>query len=211
MDAIKVFLLILCTAAVLLTAVLPQTAVAVDLIVEQNPTDPTHFSSIQAAIDNANNILTTNTGTTIAYSVLVEPGTYPGPITLRPNISVRGRETARTILTGGGTGPVVTADNLAGTTINFQHFTVTNTSIGISVSNNSIVNITNNVFEVGTAGTAILVQNAPSTSIVNNTFFNNGIAVSRDADTVRIINNIFATNTTAIAQGAVASEANIDS
>ncbi|HEX9155409.1 MAG TPA: hypothetical protein VF819_07580, partial [Nitrospira sp.] len=211
MDAKKVFLLILSAAAVLLTAVLPQTACAVDLIVEQNPTDPTHFASIQAAIDNANIILTTNTGTTVAYSVLVEPGTYGQAIVLKPNISVRGRETARTILTGGGTGPVVTADNLAGTTINFQHFTIVNASIGISVSNNSVVNITNNVFNVGTAGTAILVQNAPSTAVINNTFFQNGIAVSRDADTVKIINNIFATNSTAIAQGAVATQTNIDS
>src|SRR5512147_3243309 len=211
MDAKKGFLLVLSAAAVLLTAILPHTAGAIDLIVEQNPTDPTHFASIQAAINRANDILTANTGTTIAYSVLVEPGTYGQALVLKPNISVRGRETARTILTGGGTGPVVTADSLAGTTINFQHFTVTNASIGIRVSNNSVVNITNNVFEVGTAGTAVLTQTAPSTAVINNTFFQNGIAVSRDADTVKIINNIFATNSTAIAQGAVATQTNIDS
>jgi hypothetical protein len=211
MGAKKAFLLVLSAAVVLLTAVMPQTAVAVDLITEPSPTDPTHFASIQAAINRANDILTANTGTTVAYSVLVEPGTYNEALTLRPNISVRGRETARTILTGGGTGPVVTADNLAGTTINFQHFTIISASIGIRVSNNSVVNITNNVFEVGTAGTAILVQNAPSTAVTNNTFFQNGIAVSRDADTVKIINNIFATNQTAIAQGAVATQTNIDS
>jgi hypothetical protein len=211
MDAKKIFLIMLAAAVLLLTAVMPQTAVAVDLIVEQSPTDPSHFASIQAAINRANDILTANTGTTIAYSVLVEPGIYGETITLRPNIGVRGRETARTILTGGGSGPVVTADNLAGTTINFQHFTITNASIGISVSNNAVVNITNNVFNVGTAGTAIQTQNAPSTAVINNTFFQNGVAVSRDADTVKIINNIFATNSTAIAQGAVATQTNIAS
>ena len=57
--------LLLAAAVVFLTAVMPQTAGAVDLIVEQNPTDPSHFSDIQTAINNAVNILTTNTGTTI--------------------------------------------------------------------------------------------------------------------------------------------------
>ena len=210
MDSRKA-VLCLAAAVVLLAAFMPQTAGAVDLIVEQNPTDPSHFSSVQTAINNANDIITLNVGTTVAYNVLVEPGTYPGPITLKPNISVRGRETARTILTGGGSGTVVTADNVTGTAINFQHFTIINASVGISVSNNSIVNITNNVFNVGTAGTAIQILNANSTEVVNNTFFQNGIAVSRDTDSVRIINNIFATNSTGISQSAVATENNISS
>jgi len=59
---------------------------------------PNDFSTIQAALDNAESLASANTGTT--YSVLVEPGTYPGGIVLRSGISIAGRETARTIISG---------------------------------------------------------------------------------------------------------------
>ena len=46
-----------CTAVYLLLALsAPKAAMALDLIVEPNPTDPSHFSSIQAAIDFAENL-----------------------------------------------------------------------------------------------------------------------------------------------------------
>ncbi len=209
MDSRKA-VLFLAAAVVLFVVVMPPTAGAVDLIVELKPTDPSHFSSIQAAIDQANIIITTNTDTTVAYNVLVEPGTYGEQIKLLPKISVRGRETARTILSGGGGGPVVTADNVA-STINFQHFTIVNASIGMSVSNNSAVNITNNVFNVGTGGTAIQIQNSPSTAIINNTFFQNNFAISGDAGVIRITNNLFSTNSLPINQTVSTTANNITS
>lgn len=184
----------------------PKAAMAVDLIVSQTSStcsQPACYPSIQAAIDYANSFLTLPTPTTTSFRVLVEPGTYGEKIILKSNIPVLGRETAKTILSGGGSGPAVTAS--AVTSINFKNFTITTASLGISVSNNSSVVIENNVFQVGTSGTAIQIQGSPSTQVVNNTFYLNGTAISRDADSV-VKNNIFLNNATGISQGAITSQ-----
>jgi hypothetical protein len=181
----------------LLTVSTPKVAIALDLIVEQNPTDPSHFSNIQAAINYADNLLTGPTPTTTSFRVLVEPSPSPygGPITLISNVPVLGRETARTIITGSSTGALITANNVTNVTI--KNFTITNAAIGIAVSNSTSVSITNNVFQVGTSGIAVQVQNSPSTSIINNTFYQNGTAISTGSN-ILITNNIFSTNGTAI-------------
>ncbi len=166
-------------------------ALAVDLIVEENPTDPTHYSTIQSAIDYANTQLTSNPTGTLSYAVIVEPGTYSGGITLRSKIPVRGRETMRTIVNAGGS-VAMAADNVTGVAV--RNLTFVNAQNGIVVSNTSTVSITNNVFSVGTSGTAIQVSLSPSTTIVNNTFYQNGTAISRDADAAVITNNIFSNN-----------------
>jgi pectin methylesterase-like acyl-CoA thioesterase len=57
-------------------------------------------------------------------SILVEPGTYHEQVTLRNDIAVslQGRETARTILTGDGTGTIITANGVtAETSISDSH------------------------------------------------------------------------------------------
>ncbi len=185
----------------------PKAAIALDLIVEQNPTDPTHYTSIQTAIDYADSLVNSPTPTTTSFRILVEPGQYPGPITLKSNIPVLGRETARTILSGGGSGPAVTAS--AVTSVSFRNFRITNASPGISISNNSSVVIENNVFQVGTGSTAVQIQSSPSAQVINNTFYLNGTAILRDADSVIVKNNIFFNNTTGISQGAVVSQNNI--
>jgi hypothetical protein len=168
---------------------------------------PNDFSTIQAAIDNASSLASANTGTT--YSVLVEPGTYPGGIVLRSGISIAGRETARTIISGGGTGTAVTANSITGI-VTFSNFTIVTAATGIQVTGNSTLKITNNVFTVGTGGTAVQIQGAPNVSVTNNTFYQNGTAVTRDSDTILIINNIFSNNTTNISQNGSLSQSGID-
>ena len=181
------------TAVSLLLALsAPKAAIALDLIVEPNPTDPSHFSNIQAAINFAESLLTGPTPTTTSFRVFVEPGTYGGPITLISNVPLLGRETARTFIVGSSTGAVITANNVTNVTI--KNFTFTNAAIGIDVSNTSVA-IANNVFKTGTGNTAaVRIQNSPSATIVNNTFYQNGTAIIRDSDIV-ITSNIFSTNT----------------
>jgi hypothetical protein len=185
----------------------PKGAMAVDLIVEPNPTDSTHYANIQDAINYADSLVNIPTPTTTSFTVLVEPGQYAGPITLKSNIPVRGRETAETFLTGGGSGAAVIASAVTGVSI--KNFTIEAASLGISVSNNSSVTIKNNVFQVGTSGTAVQIQSSPSAQVINNTFYLNGTAVIRDADSVIVDNNIFLNNTANISQGAIASQLNI--
>ncbi|MCK9417791.1 MAG: hypothetical protein M0R70_00250 [Nitrospirae bacterium] len=141
-------------------------------------------------------------------SIVVDRGIYAGPITLPHNVTIKGAETAKTFLTGNGGGPVVIVDEtqnvgaIGAGTVNIRNFTFVNASTGISVLNNTAnsttVNIMNNVFAVGPGGTAITEQSSIHTKVANNTFFQNGTALSCDWD-LDISNNIFSLNTTAIA------------
>ncbi len=136
-------------------------------------------------------------------TIVVEPGEYFGPIFLPSNVIIKGTETARTFLNGmGGTAVTVNAATTTGS-VTIQNFTFINASIGISLMNNTsnnngiTVTITNNVFQVGFGGTAIFEQFSTLTAIVNNTFYQNGTALSCDWD-IDISNNIFSTNNIAI-------------
>src|SRR5512137_187198 len=142
----------------------PPAADAVDIVV------PTDFTTIQAAIDQAALLLSQPTNTN-SYIVLVEPGTYPGGITLKSNIPLRGRETARTILSGGGAGTIITAANVSGASV--RNFTFRNAAVGISALGSSSITIENNVFSLGPQGTAVQMSAPASGRVANNTFIQN--------------------------------------
>jgi len=183
--------------AVLLIVSVPNALWAEDLIVEHNPTDPTHFSSIQAAIDHAAIILSNPSLINTNFRVIVkaDPIPYTGPITPISNVPIIGTSTAGTFIFGSETETLINLSNVSSVAI--RNFTFQHALIGITVANSSAIGITNNVFQLGTAGTAVQVQNSPATSIINNTFFGNGTAISTDSN-ITITNNIFSTNTTAI-------------
>jgi hypothetical protein len=186
---------------ILLALIAQTTAIAADITLIV----PTQYSTIQSAIDAAALLVADPANAGNSYSVLVEPGTYAGGITLTTGVPVRGREAAGTIITISGTGAAVTANNITG--VSFRNFTIINAAVGISVSGNATVSITNNVFQ--NAITAVQVLGSPSTELINNTFYQNGTAVIRDSDTIRIINNVFSNNTSNINQGTLASQLNI--
>ena len=170
----------------------PDRALALDLIVEHNPSDSSHFSTIQSAID----YVTAQTNTTTSFKIVIEPSSdpYTGPITLISNVPIQGRETARTIITGGGVGTLFIGNNVTNVTI--KNVTIINAATGIDI-NNSAVTITNNVFQSGTDNTALRIQNSPSITVINNTFYQNGTAINTNSD-ILITNNIFSNNGTAI-------------
>jgi len=165
-----------------------------DLIVEHNPTDSTHFPSIQAAIVSATSRLIALPSSSFTIRVKADATPYSGSFTPISNVPIVGDSTAGTFLSGAGSTAIVNLTNVSG--VDIRNFTFQNATLGISVVNSS-VNITNNVFKLGTAGTAIQVQNSTGTTIVNNTFFSNGTAISTNSD-ITITNDIFSTNTTAI-------------
>ncbi len=182
------FSLPLAAASAVLTIFFILSPASVDAVEHVVPTD---FASIQAAI----------TAAVAGDSVLVEPGIYLETITLKDGVSISGRETARTFLSGNGNGTVISADGPINTSI--RNFTFVNASIGVRSSNNpGSVSITNNVFQVGMGGVAVAIQTSPLTEVVNNVFFQNGTAVSCDSD-IKIINNIFANNSATISNTTV--------
>ena len=177
--------------------VAPRTSAALDLIVEHSPIDPSHFSDIQAAIDYASAQLAgpPASNTTFRIVVKADPSPYYGTFTPISNVPIVGSETASTYLDQFGSGPLISINNA--TNITIKNFTIYSGGIGIAITNSSSVTIANNIFSAG-FGIALQLRDSPSTAIVNNTFYQNGTALSTNADCL-ITNNIFAGNVTAIA------------
>ena len=185
------FFLLAVTPVTLLIIGAPETALATTRVVNPSAftcdststTSPCYRSigdALTAAADND--------------TIEIHPGTYTGTITLTKKLTLTGTETARTILSGGGSGPIITIDALTSVTIRRLSFTSATT--GLLIKNSSSVRITNCVFRVGTSGTGIDVQTSSSATIENNTFYQNQYAVAFTSGTsVSIINNIFSSNT----------------
>jgi len=195
--------LIFIAAFILLTISAPGTLLASDIqIIVNNAVDapcsttatPACHRTIQEAIDYADNFITANTGTT--FSIQVEAGTYPESITLGTGISsMRGGETTRVILTGGGNGTLITIN--AGNPI-ISNLSFRSAQIGVAITNNATATIKNNIFNVGQNGTAVqITQSTAQTSIVNNTFYLNNTAIGSNVDCL-VKNNIFSSNTIAL-------------
>jgi len=185
-------------AFTLFILVAPRTSAALDLIVEHSPTDPSHFSDIQAALDYASAQLAGQPASNTAFRIVVkaDPNPYYGAFAPISNVPIIGSETARTYLDQFGPGPLISINNA--TNITIKNFTISSKGIGVAVTNSTSVTIANNVFRTGSAGTALQLQGSPSTAIVNNTFYQNATAISTNVDCL-ISNNIFADNGTAIA------------
>ncbi len=153
-------------------------------------TVPGDYSSIQDAIDAlaANPLL--------GDTVIVEPGTYTEHLQMRSNITVRGRETARTVLIPDGRGTAVTFAAVSNAVI--ANFTLLDADVGVDISGSIDVTVASNVFELGSAGIGVNVSDGSSVSVLNNTFYDNGTALRRFVDNIIVRNNIFADNPTAI-------------
>jgi hypothetical protein len=196
MKSIQSMLLVLTAALILHSVITPNMALANEIIANNSSTascsstaSPPCYTTIQQAIDAAYTLNLDSATTGTIYSVRVEPGTYTETLTLK-GITVQGRETARSIVSGGGSGTLVTASTSSTSII--SNLTFANATIGIDASNNTAsFEIRNNIFRVVT--TAIKLQSSSNTTIINNVFYANGTAISTNEDRV-IKNNIFLSN-----------------
>ncbi len=118
-------------AILLLSLVAAPAAQADSIIYTVSTSTTTAYQTIQAAIDAAATELANNPLNT--YTVVVEPGTWAGGISLRSNIPVHGRETARTIIQG--TGVLVTASGVSNTSI--SKFTFSSGATGVLLTGNA--------------------------------------------------------------------------
>ncbi|MFZ4856563.1 MAG: right-handed parallel beta-helix repeat-containing protein [Desulfuromonadaceae bacterium] len=186
------------TACILFILSIPQTAAALDLVVDRNSSNPARYATIQAALDYARNQLTESLPGSITYRVVVtaDPYPYSEPFTPISNVPIIGSETGGTFLSGHGSGTLISLNNVSNVTI--KNFTFDSAAVGIVVTNSSSVTIANNIFKAGAGRVALQIQESPTTRIVNNTFYQNGTALSTNVDNL-ITNNIFASNGTAIA------------
>jgi hypothetical protein len=155
---------------------------------------PACFSTIQGAVTYVDSIVNGGTVTSNSYSVRVESGTYTEAITLKSNILIQGRETAKTVLFGSGSSSVITASGITNSTI--ANFTITSATTGVDISSSSFITLSNNIFNL-TTGTGVIINTSSNLGIANNTFYQNKIAISSGVD-IPVTNNIFSRNTTAL-------------
>jgi len=144
---------------------------------------PGDYDTIQDAINQS------EAGDTI----VIAPDTYQENITLDINITIRGKETARTIIEADDNNrPTITINN---TNATIQNLTFIGRPIAIEVNDVGAITISNNVFDVGNDGTGIsLVGNQSNVDIINNTFYDNKIAIQGSLGFSQVKNNIFSKN-----------------
>ncbi|MDW7711882.1 MAG: NosD domain-containing protein [Deferrisomatales bacterium] len=122
-------------------------------------------------------------------TITVRAGTYSDSLNLRAGVTLRGEETAATILTGGITAQGGTASRT------LQRFTITGNEV--SFANASNLDIRNNVFH-SLSGAALRLQNCSGATVANNTFYGNATALSLSGSTGRVEANLFAGNAVAV-------------
>jgi hypothetical protein len=126
-------------------------------------------------------------------SIEIRRGTYAtSNITINKGLSIYGIETAATILEGGGSpSAILTLDAIVSGAIAIRNLTFSNASTGIEIRNTTSAQIKNNIFELGAGSTAVRAINSASSTVANNTFFQNGTGIASDTITLNIVNNLF--------------------
>ncbi|GFO53133.1 hypothetical protein GMSM_01400 [Geomonas sp. Red276] len=152
------------------------------------------YPTIQNAIQHA--ISAYAADNSLSFIISVQPGTYSGSVTLNNTslngISIVGASTANTFINGSGTVFTVSGGMR---NVSIRKFTFTGGSVAISLNGSQSTNIQNCIFKQ--VGTAIQNTGSSATAVVNNTFYNNSIAISTNSD-LTIINDLFDLNSRAI-------------
>jgi hypothetical protein len=126
---------------------------------------------------------------------------YVENVTLRSGIELRGRETARALLSPrDSTHASVVIRNLSGARL--SNFTLSGASTGIEIAVSTGVAISNVVFERASV-VAVNVDGVSSAESSNNVFFDSEVAIRRGSIDVQIDSNIFSGNKMTIVAGTV--------
>jgi len=146
---------------------------------------PTQYPTIQSAIDAAQPL----------DVVVVEPGTYTENLTLRSQVDVVGRETARTLLKPQSSQFPAVRIRLAND-VRFSGFTLIDSVTAIEVVGSLDVQITNVAFE--SVRSIAIDADDSHVDVVNNVFFDTALAIRRSSVAVNVTNNVFRGNSVTI-------------
>lgn len=141
---------------------------------------PDDYATIAAAL------AAIQSGSTTERVVTLAPGTYTEAVTLGAElpsgVTLRGRETARTILSG-----TITTSNAADVRISNLSFTGSGPAVRINGGN---VTVANNVFRLAGDATAITIAFS-TPEIRNNVFSGGGVAIDAGGNACLVENNAF--------------------
>lgn len=153
---------------------------------------PGDYGTIQEAID----ALTANPS--LGSVILIAPDVYEENLTITSSLTLRGDETARTVINADQIDePTVSIANA--TKVTLRNLTFDDGEIALDVVNSAQVIVTNNVFALDDQALAARFDARSEAEVRFNVFYGNEIGVARaSAADVAISNNIFAENDTAI-------------
>ncbi|MDH3325085.1 MAG: fibronectin type III domain-containing protein [Gammaproteobacteria bacterium] len=123
-------------------------------------------------------------------TLVFDVGTYNLNLAIKESITLKGVSTADVILQSDGVNPIIQVSEAA--TVTIQNFTFTDANVAIVVAS-STATIQNNIFSVGSAGTAIQLDNNSNVTVQNNMFngINTAVEVLESDLSLVIKNNIF--------------------
>lgn len=154
---------------------------------------PADRETIQEAIDAIAE------DSSVGDTIVVARGTYEESLTLISDITLRGEETARTILKPAIQDVIQPIINATGVTdVTIRNFTFADAKTGIQVTNSFSVRIDNSAFNLGSDSTAVNITDDSAVDVINNTFYDNTTALFRASNVAEITNNIFSSNSLAI-------------
>lgn len=153
---------------------------------------PSDYATVEAAL------AAIEAGVVSDTTVVLEPGTYAEAITLSSGLPagvvLRGRETARTVLT-----EPLDANGIQDARISNLTFAGNGPAVRV---NGGTLTVANNVFRLADGATAIAVAISQPT-VINNVFHGGGIAIDAGENALTVQNNVFVSNgDTLVAAGA---------
>ena len=148
---------------------------------------PNDYPTIQEAIDRA----------AAGDVVVIAPGTYTENLTLKTDVDVRGRETARVLLAPDrSNAATVLIDGVS--SIVLANITFVDSEVAVQVQDSTDVTVASTVFD-SAEDVALLTDRTSTVTAMNNVFFANDAAIRRSSDDTEITNNVFARNRATIA------------
>jgi hypothetical protein len=181
----------------MLLLLMPSLVTAKTIIVLQDPTQCPPDSVINPCYTNLADAFANQT-TLAGDSIEIRPGIYIGNFILNKSVSIYGNQTATTILSGNGSGTVLTVDGVT-TAMSIKRLTFVSAATGILLNNSTSVNIANNVFQASVTGAAVQLTSSPVANVINNTFYRNATGISSNTFAINITNNIFDLASTGVA------------
>jgi len=161
---------------------LGQSAVAATI---QVPDEDNHITTIADALAEAND----------NDDIVLAPGEYKGPLVIDKKITLRGSETARTVIKAGGDQPML---SIHANDVTIRYLTFDGGETAIDQTDSIRVTIEYNIF-VDQNSASIDVIGSSDAQIQYNTFYSNTNAVLLESDQSNLVErNIFARNDVAL-------------
>ena len=142
-----------------------------------------NYANLQTAVDAL------SASTDAQKTLFLPSGNYSGVLSVSDNLTIESNCTIATILSGSGQNAAILTVN-GNVFVNLRKIFFLNSTKGVEFKGLSQGNVNNCIFSMGNINTALIAESTTSVNIVNNTFYQNKVAVQANV-LVGLQNNIF--------------------